>query len=399
MQDDRKFLDSNSEEPDQEEQNEEKQKKIIELPDLDLPEKNFEPEQHRYHEDSIVDQPGKKELDPEYLAAAGKEKPQGEKRTPFDKTSFFIKPREKETQHSSMTDNPAFNVSSHLASRKNFLMGLPWGYLGLILVLSILLFVSTLTNISSVKNMSEIKTKAFSDAKLATQMVAEKEKVKSEQKTLEREVSRLKNEISSAQSISAGLQKQNENLKAEIAETNIKFDELQRKLKGYASEVKDLVSTRIGYYNAYSNEKENKQKLVVATKKMETEIRNLTVELDSIAKQFDSQESKYTYEMAFVFTKAQMYDDAIENFLKYLELTGTPDADIYYNLALIYEQVKKDNATAISYYRKYTELLPSAEDLYEVKMRISSLERNSTEGKYFYPAQKKFEINLEELKY
>lgn len=398
MQDDSKFLDSNSQEPDQEKQkqenqNEERPKKIIELPDLDLPSKSPDFTAGVLSEDETIQKPEeKKKLDPEYLSTVRKE----DKKTPFDN----VKPEKKDTEPTNgIIDKKIFQKPKSVTTGKNLLLFLPWIYIGPIIALSILLFISTLTNISSVKDISEIKTKALSNAQLATQMVNEKEKVKEEQKTLESDVARLKKELSSAQSISAGLQKQNENLKAEVIETKAKFDELREKVKGYASEVKDLVSTRIKYYDAYSEEKENKQKLAAVTKKMETEIKNLNAELNSISKQYSNQESEYAYEMAFVYTKALMYDEAIESFRRYLELGNDKDADVYYNLALIYEQAKKESAEAISYYRKYLELNPSAEDLYEIKMRISSLERTGSESKYFFPTQKKLEIDLEKFKY
>ncbi len=191
MQDDSKFLDGNSQEPDQEKQkqenqNEERPKKIIELPDLDLPPKSHDFETGVFSEDETIQKPEeKKKLDPEYLATVRKE----DKKTPFDD----IKPEKKNIEpNNDIIDKKTFHMPKSVVNKKNLLVFLPRIYIGLIVALSILLFVSTLTNISSVKDISEIKTKALSNAQLATQMVNEKEKVKEEQKTLESDVTRLK---------------------------------------------------------------------------------------------------------------------------------------------------------------------------------------------------------------
>ncbi|MCK5451303.1 MAG: tetratricopeptide repeat protein, partial [Candidatus Omnitrophica bacterium] len=59
----------------------------------------------------------------------------------------------------------------------------------------------------------------------------------------------------------------------------------------------------------------------------------------------------------------------------FLDLKG-PNADIHYNLALIYDQVKKDAPKAIKHYKEYLRLNPDALDIYEIKMRIESLQRS-----------------------
>ena len=91
-----------------------------------------------------------------------------------------------------------------------------------------------------------------------------------------------------------------------------------------------------------------------------------------------------------------MYRDAVENFQKFLELSGD-DANTYYNIAYIYEHGIKERKEAIKYYRKYLELEPESDDLYEVRLRISSLEREGT--KEAPAVMKAFKIDLDKLKY
>ncbi len=57
---------------------------------------------------------------------------------------------------------------------------------------------------------------------------------------------------------------------------------------------------------------------------------------------------------------------------------------------------KKDRDKAISHYKKYLRLNPDAEDLYEVRMKISSLERA---GEQKSGISKPFKVNLDKIKF
>lgn len=274
-----------------------------------------------------------------------------------------------------------------------------WLFISAIGIISILLSASVIWNISLVNDTAEIKAKAISNAEIAKQMISEREKLASEYKPLKEENSKLTKELASIQNVTASLKKQNEELQTEVEKTGEKFKELQEKIKGYAREVKNLVTKKIGYYDAYSQQKEDNEILTVKIKKLDDEIKKLNGEMTEIYNTNSEREVSYIYEMAFLYAKAGMFDEAVQSFLKTLEVSET-DADIHYNLALLYEEVKKDSQNAIRHYKKYLELNPDTEDLYEIKLRIDSLERNGSMPKYEFPNKpKNFNIDLSKLKY
>ncbi|RKY41493.1 MAG: hypothetical protein DRP85_06030, partial [Candidatus Makaraimicrobium thalassicum] len=275
--------------------------------------------------------------------------------------------------------------------------GKPWLVSILIFFLGISLCISAFQYVYFNSRISDIKTKAFSNAEIAKKMISERQKVLENYNPLKEKAIKLTKEVASVQSMSSALKKQNEALKTELTDTKNKLLELQQKIKQYADEVKGLVSRKIEYYTAYENEKENREQLAFTIEKLEDKIKNLNEELGSIDEEYMEKVADYVYNMAFIYAKAGMFDESIESFLRFLEL-NSEDADVHYNLALIYDQVKKDKNEAIKHYEEYLRLNPDAEDLYEIKMRIASLERIGV--KESRPtAFKNFTINLDKLKY
>lgn len=267
----------------------------------------------------------------------------------------------------------------------------PWLFIILVFTLAAALGVSIFGNIHLYLNMTDMKAKALSNAEVAKKMVAEKEGILEEQEPLREEVGRITRELTSSRNISDGLKRQNETLKTELAGTKKRFTELQNNVKEYADEVKGLISKRIKYYKAYEDERGNKEQLAIAIEKLESRIKSLNDELGSIGNEYMAKEAEYVYNMAFLYAKVGMFDEAIKSFKRSLELSGE-DAEIHYNLAIMYDQVKKDKDQALTHYTEYLRLSPDAKDMYEIRARIESLERGTKEP---LPAS---QINMNELK-
>ncbi|MDD5560740.1 MAG: tetratricopeptide repeat protein [Candidatus Omnitrophica bacterium] len=70
---------------------------------------------------------------------------------------------------------------------------------------------------------------------------------------------------------------------------------------------------------------------------------------------------KRHYNLALVYENAGRYKEAAEEYEKTLEL-APDDADIHYNLAIVYDDHLQDNEKAIIHYRRYLELAPDAKD-------------------------------------
>lgn len=265
----------------------------------------------------------------------------------------------------------------------------------LVFFLAALLCASLILNLFLFSNTSTLRQRLKDNTKIVKDIIAGKERVLDEKVSLKKEIERLKNQLVSASTGREVLNQKTGTLETELIKSKKKRVELAQKMQGYAKEVKELALTRIGYYDAYQDEKEKTVYLKRAITELQENMEALKAEADLINERFREKEALYTYDMALVYTQAQMYDDAIAGFENFLELYGD-DASTHYNIAYIYDTVKKDKDGAIKHYEEYLRLNPDAEDLYEVKMRIASFERGAKRS----PAPfEDLKVNMNELKF
>jgi tetratricopeptide (TPR) repeat protein len=101
------------------------------------------------------------------------------------------------------------------------------------------------------------------------------------------------------------------------------------------------------------------------------EIKQKTAELEQAAQK---ERRMYYYNLAVAYTKAKMYEDAIESYEKALAL-DEDNAEAHYNLGLIYEKVKKMPSEALGHYEKFLQLAPDNADAREVAEWVKRLTR------------------------
>lgn len=270
---------------------------------------------------------------------------------------------------------------------------------GWMLISMLILAVSICWNTYLYYNTFELEKTIGSNTTAVEEALIEKEKALKEREflkeSLQKEIDRTKGELAAIEGSSEGLIAQNKQLQADLADYKETHSKLQGEIDKYTKEIEELAATRVGYHKAYTKEKANTKKLQVTIKELEDELGVLKDEYGSIDEEGREKESSHIYDMAFLYMKAGMYDKAIDNFKKYMELNGE-DANVHYNIALIYDEVKKDRYKAVDHYNKYLSLKPDAEDLYEVKLKVASLKRTEKKMK---DSSKKFKINLDNLKY
>ena len=81
----------------------------------------------------------------------------------------------------------------------------------------------------------------------------------------------------------------------------------------------------------------------------------------------------YHYNLAVAYTQAKLYDEAIGAYAEAIRIS--PDnAEAYYNLGLLYGNIKPIPEKAVANYREYLRLTPDAEDKDEVLEWIRQLE-------------------------
>lgn len=246
---------------------------------------------------------------------------------------------------------------------------------------------------------TDLKERLESNAKVAKEIVASKEEVMEESKTFLGEIDRLRADYISSTSRGDALDKQVDSLKKELDNSREKYAKLQETIKEYAEEVRKLAAKRIGYYNAYVTEKENAKNLNNTISQIKEQLEDLRSSVASIDEEYKEKEATLIYDTALLYLEAGLFNKAVRTFENYVE-AFPDDANAYYNLGYIHEKVIKDRKKAINHYTKYLELHPEAEDLYEVRMKIASLERSGTkEPLGEITGRKPIKINLDEIKY
>ena len=70
---------------------------------------------------------------------------------------------------------------------------------------------------------------------------------------------------------------------------------------------------------------------------------------------------RYHYNLALIYDRSHQCEQAVVEYKKALEL-APDDADVHYNLGIVYDECIKDKEKAIFHYQKYLELCPYALD-------------------------------------
>lgn len=79
------------------------------------------------------------------------------------------------------------------------------------------------------------------------------------------------------------------------------------------------------------------------------------------------------FNMAVLYTKAGMYEEAEQAFVKLLKLSPGAE-DVHYNLGILYDQYLKDKKKAAAHYRKFLKLAPDSDDAMNVRIWLTELE-------------------------
>ncbi|MFA6357509.1 MAG: tetratricopeptide repeat protein [Candidatus Omnitrophota bacterium] len=104
------------------------------------------------------------------------------------------------------------------------------------------------------------------------------------------------------------------------------------------------------------------QKLVQKNKQKHTQNEDLNEALGT----YEEKALKHYYNLAIIYENVGRYKEAAQEYEKILELTPD-DADIHYNLGILYDDYLQKNEKAIAHYRRYLELCPDAKDAVNVR--------------------------------
>jgi tetratricopeptide (TPR) repeat protein len=98
----------------------------------------------------------------------------------------------------------------------------------------------------------------------------------------------------------------------------------------------------------------------------------LEEEAASLRKQILGERAKLYQELGTAYTEAKHFDQAINAYQKSLEANAA-NAQVYYNLGLLYKHAKGDNQKSLKCFKKYLQVAPAAENKAEVEYLIKML--------------------------
>lgn len=78
-------------------------------------------------------------------------------------------------------------------------------------------------------------------------------------------------------------------------------------------------------------------------------------------------------ELGAVYVQAKLYDNAIDTYVKVVKL-DPKNAEVNYNLGLLYKHSQSDNKKALYHFKKYLQLNPKAKNKKEVEYLIKMLQ-------------------------
>ena len=212
------------------------------------------------------------------------------------------------------------------------------------------------------------------------QIDAERQKILDESKQISQKMSKTKGDTDSA------MQKQND-LKKQLAET--RESELKHK-KALASLLQQMPSLEAKLVEL--KDESSKKEILLADRDMKVDQMKLELERreyrlakaermakimeqarDDIRKYGDKEKRDMHYNMATVYSKEGHHVAAEREFLNALRIDPS-DADVHYNLAVLYDDCLNDKPKAAMHYRRYITLSPNASDLDQVKTWLMEIE-------------------------
>jgi len=129
--------------------------------------------------------------------------------------------------------------------------------------------------------------------------------------------------------------------------------------------------------------KENKkliaqnEKIIVDVAEERQEIGN---RLEQTEEELKKERLKFHYNLGLTYDENREYKEALIEYKKALKVDPT-DADVHYNIAIIYDEYIPDMKKAVTHYQVYLELSPGAEDAGKVALWLKKAKRELEYGK------------------
>ncbi|MDD5431546.1 MAG: tetratricopeptide repeat protein [Candidatus Omnitrophica bacterium] len=218
------------------------------------------------------------------------------------------------------------------------------------------------SSIALLLNSKSLKGQLDQTKQLLVKVNEEKQRVETEKEATTKENEKLQADTLNYVKLNNDFQKEKEALQK-------KLDDAQKVLENKEAEL-ERQKTQLA-----QDEKKLTKDQAVLQRKLSDEKKSLENKLKDLETTLKKERALFHYNLAISYSKAGMNDEAIEEYRKSLTF-DEKNADAYYNLAVLYKDIKTDNANAVFNYEKYLELKPDADDAEEVKNTISIIKSN-----------------------
>ena len=145
-------------------------------------------------------------------------------------------------------------------------------------------------------------------------------------------------------------------------------EQLEKKAKDFFLKTKELELQTKNLNNLYKMvDSLNKQKAA-----LKTENTKFSQEIDSLKENFRKENADICEKLGTAYVQAKLYDLAIDAYEKSL-VYNSCNADVHYNLGLLYKKSEDNISKSIHHFKKYLSLKPKAKNREEVKYLINML--------------------------
>ena len=150
---------------------------------------------------------------------------------------------------------------------------------------------------------------------------------------------------------------------AELEAERLRIRSREEKLSSELKEEKEEVLSLKGNIKTLSAEVKYARHAQRAAERKEEQVRK---KVEETLSKLNKERLDMHYNLAVVFDKNRMYEDAEREYLKCLKLKPE-DAGVHYNLGILYDDKLNDNNKARRHYETFLELRPKGDDSYKVR--------------------------------
>jgi len=200
-------------------------------------------------------------------------------------------------------------------------------------------------------------------------------------KQLQELLNKMQDNLKRVEEENAAAKKEKEKLQADAVSyisTNSALEDEKNRLKEAVKKSQDNITSKEAELQRMKEKiKEAEEKIArkdsEISEKEESELKNLKNKNKELEDTLIKERALYHYNLAVAFTRAGLFDDALDEYEESLKFDPN-NADAQYNMGVLYGQMDNAHDKAVICYQKYLDLSPDAEDRDEIIAVINKLQ-------------------------